>query len=83
MLDKLNLYREEGQDASHNTLLTNKWLLIVPRSMALFSNIHINAFGFSGFISTDSFGDIQYQNLMKAGVNLELVIRNPPPLPLP
>lgn len=53
MLDKLNLYREKGQDVSHNTLRTNKWLLIVPHSMALFSNIHINAFGFAGLFNPE------------------------------
>ena len=31
MLNKLKLYEKSSQDVSHNTLLSNQWLLIVPR----------------------------------------------------
>ncbi|WP_157236981.1 hypothetical protein [Endozoicomonas elysicola] len=48
MLNKLELYGKNSQDVSHNTLLSNQWLLIVPRSAAIFSDVHINAFAIAG-----------------------------------
>ena len=48
MLGQLALFEGDQFTLAHNTLLTLKWLLIVPRSAASFKNIPINAFAFSG-----------------------------------
>ncbi len=38
--------------------------------------------GFSGFISTDPLGQVQYQDLVKEGINMELVGRGSSPSPI-
>ncbi|CAM3566770.1 hypothetical protein [Parendozoicomonas haliclonae] len=65
MLGRLALFPDGQHDISHSTLLTDRWLLIVPRSQSSFDDVHINAFALAGYFFPKDVETMQL--LMAAG----------------